>query len=177
MTKSNEIWIPVKGYEGYYFVSNLGQIKSADRTITRIDGNPQHFRSRILRQAVNSSGYCVVQLCINGLCKTRMVHHIVASAFLNYDSTSGLVVNHINHNKMNNSVENLDVVTHRYNSSCHRYLQGKTSKYAGVHFDKRKKKWMAQIQICGKRKFLGYYDTEKEAANVYQKAIPNSTSD
>ena len=38
MTKSNEIWIPVKGYEGYYFVSNLGQIKSADRTITRIDG-------------------------------------------------------------------------------------------------------------------------------------------
>ena len=55
-------------------------------------------------------------------------------------------------------------VPHRYNSSCHRYLQGKTSKYAGVHFDKRKKKWMAQIQICGKRKFLGYYDTEKEAA-------------
>lgn len=35
---------------------------------------------------------------------------------------------------------------------------------------------MAQIQICGKRKFLGYYDTEKEAANVYQKAIPDSTS-
>ena len=67
MTKSNEIWIPVKGYEGYYFVSNLGQIKSADRTITRIDGNPQHFRSRILKQAVNSSGYCVVQLCVNGL--------------------------------------------------------------------------------------------------------------
>ncbi len=77
------------------------------------------------------------------------------------------VIDHIDGDVWNNQRENLRRVTIREN--CMNYHYNKHSKYPGVTWHKRHKKWMARIQINGKRKYLGYSDSEEEAYDKYLK--------
>ena len=80
--------------------------------------------------------------------KTHNIHQVVAIAFLN-DIPDGrdIVVDHIDNNKLNNTVKNLQITAHRHNISKDR--KNKTSKYSGVCWDKRDKKWRATIRVSG----------------------------
>jgi len=93
---------PVSGYEGHYEVDNLGNVYSVKRD------------RRILVKRLNTNGYEVVTLCKGGVQRTMRVHRIVASAFLpNPDNLP--FINHKDENRINNSVENLEWCTPRYN--------------------------------------------------------------
>lgn len=74
-------------------------------------------------------------------------------------------VDHIDGNGLNNQKSNLRVVTHRQNQQNLHFK--KSSKYPGVCWEKKKKKWMASLQISGKSKTLGCFDTEEEAHQAY----------
>ena len=99
-----EIWKDVVGYEGLYQVSNLGRVKSLPRTTTK---------GVVLKQQTNKrNGYCYVELSMNGIRKNKRVHIIVANAFL---GQSKMQVNHIDGNKTNNVIGNLEYCTQSQN--------------------------------------------------------------
>ena len=88
-----ENWKAVKGYEGLYEVSDKGRVKGLKR-------------NRILKNIVDSLGYVRVSLCKENKPKAHKIHRLVAEHFLKPSEYK--VVNHIDGNKENNSVENLE---------------------------------------------------------------------
>lgn len=103
-----EIWEDIKGWEGKYQVSNLGRVKSLPRTTIR-NGHIANVYGRILKQRINQDGYYSVSLGNSPRVPYR-VHRLVAEAFI--DNKHGLAqVNHIDGNKTNNLVSNLEWVS------------------------------------------------------------------
>ena len=162
-----EIWKDIKGFEGIYQISDLGNVKG----LNRIASDGRRVKGKILKVLFNSStGYYHVALCVNGKPKTRTIHTLVAESFLNHEPCgSELVVNHINFDKSNNNKNNLEIVTTRVNSN-RKHLKS-SSEYTGVIWYKPRNKWMASIRISGKIKYLGLFELEIEASNAYQKAL------
>jgi hypothetical protein len=150
-----EIWKSIQNYEGLYEVSNLGRVKSL-----------KFNKEKILSQGMLR--YCNVVLWKNSIGITRTVHQLVAESFLNHTPNGmKLVVDHINDDKLDNRVENLQIVTTRFNAYK---TQGKySSKYKGVSWDKKLNKWRAMISINGKLKHLGYFNCELLAYHEYEK--------
>lgn len=102
-----ELWKDIKGYEGLYEISNLGQVRSIPRKGT--------FKYKhILKTKKNKSGYLMVHLFKNGKGKAFTVHRLVAKTFLE-KSLNKQDVNHIDGNKENNYVSNLEWMTHKEN--------------------------------------------------------------
>ena len=153
-----EIWKEIKDYEGLYQVSNLGRVKSL-----------VYKKERILKSS-NRKGYPQVYLCENYIKKTFRVHQLVAMEFLGYkpNGYNGLFVDHINNIRIDNRVENLQLVTNRKN--CSKDRNG-SSKYTGVSWSKKMNKWKVQIHFNAKTKHLGYFNNELEASNVYQNKL------
>ena len=166
---NQEIWKDVKGYKGLYQASDLGNIKSLSRYVNHRCGK-KIIKERILKPIVNHYGYLFVNLFKKGIKKTITVHQLVAIAFLNHTPNGHkLVCNHINFNKQDNRVENLEIVTNRENTNK-KHLKS-TSKYTGVSWDKPLKKWAAYIHINIKKVHLGYYTNEYDAHLAYQNAL------
>ena len=93
----NEEWRAIKGYNGKYFISNKGRVKSLKR------GAPH-----ILAQQINNSGYLRVSLSQDGEAQYFSVHRLVAIYFVsNDDPLEKNTVDHIDGNKQNNNAENL----------------------------------------------------------------------
>lgn len=168
MTAINEYWKDIDNYEGYYKISNLGRVKSLERQIKTSNDYYRTISGKILNPSLNGEGYQQVTLSVDGVKTNNMVHHLVAKAFLNH-STKGnsIVIDHMNDNPTDNRVSNLNIVTNRENLS----RMGGTSKYVGVNWDKRTKKWRSQINIDGKGYHIGLFIDEIEAANAYQKVL------
>lgn len=116
-----ELWKPVANYEGLYEVSNLGRIRSVDHfELINSKGGHVHKRFRkgqVLVQSFDGSGhYLHVRLQKNGLGKSRNVHRIVAETWIPNPNMFP-EVNHIDENKCNNSVENLEWCDRKYNNN------------------------------------------------------------
>ena len=110
-----EIWVPVKGYEGLYEVSNFGQVKSLNRTITAKNGKKSYVvKGRLLKPGINSRGYLTVCLSKYGKHKTFKVHALVTTAFLG-QRPNKIEVRHGIKGKLDNSVLNLSYGTHEDN--------------------------------------------------------------
>lgn len=120
----NEIWKDIPGYEGLYQVSNIGRVKSLARKNSNVC-----LKTRILTERVNQNGYILYCLQKNKERKWNRVHRLVAACFIpnpnNYP-----VVNHIDGNKTNNKIENLEWCTRSYNTK-HAYKTGLRKKYIG----------------------------------------------
>jgi len=156
-----EIWKDVRGYEGLYMVSSIGRVKSL-RTNS----------GKIFKPYLRDDVYPSICLWKDAEQKTKKIHQLVAEAFLNHVPCGyEYVVNHINHNKHDNRVENLEVVTNRENSN-RKHIKS-TSQYTGVHWCKISRTWKAQITIGKKKVHLGQFKEEIEASNIYEKAVKN----
>ena len=81
----------------------------------------------------------------------------------------GMIVDHIDHNGLNNTKRNLRVCTHRQNMWNVRPKMKWTSKYKGVSYVKARKKYSAILEFKGKKHYIGYYKDEVEAAKAYDK--------
>ena len=161
-----EVWRDIPNYEGFYQVSNLGNVKSLDR----IDIRGRKLKGKLLKYSLATNGYFVVELNKNGKAKTITIHKLVSYAFLNHKPCGyKLVVNHIDINRQNNNLYNLEITTSRENTN-RKHIKS-SSKYVGVSWNKKNRKWMSNIVINGKKKYLGLFTDEKEAAQAYQKEL------
>jgi hypothetical protein len=155
MNNQKEVWLPVKGCDGVYEVSNLGRVKSL-----------KYNKERVLKGGVNSAGYVNVILFVDGVKIFYNVHQLVAITFLGHNpNRHKLVVDHIDNDRLNNNLENLQLISHRENSS--KDSIGKTSIYTGVSWNKRYEKWGAYCQHNNKNINLGGFDCELAAAKAY----------
>lgn len=160
MENSNqEIWRVIKGTDNKYQVSDQGRVMNTN--------------GKVLKQTLSNNGYYVVTLFLNKQSKSKTVHSLVAETFLNYVPNKGVIcVDHINNNPLDNRVENLQLLSYRENCTKDKLkLKGKTSKYVGVSFASKTKKWIASIRFDGAKLGLGSFAAEQTAAKVYQLAL------
>lgn len=112
MVMNEEIWKPIKGYEGLYEISSYGRIKSLRRTIICKNGVHKTIGGRIMSIPKCSNQYRFIALSKYGKVKQYLLHRLVAQHFI---GERPLEINHIDGNKDNNCVENLEYVTHSEN--------------------------------------------------------------
>lgn len=105
-----EVWKDIEGYEGIYQISNLGAVKS----LARVDAKGNNRVEKILKGIPTSDGYLRVHLCINTKRIKKPIHRLVAETFIpNPDNKPQ--VNHIDEDKTNNTLDNLEWVTAKEN--------------------------------------------------------------
>lgn len=104
-----EIWSDIKGFEGKYQVSNLGNVKSLNYKRTG--------KEKILKPRKASNGYLQVCLVKEGKREMYTVHRLVLSTFNPCENSHELQVNHIDENKTNNNLSNLEWCTHKDNQN------------------------------------------------------------
>ena len=149
-----EIWKDIVGYEGYYQVSNQGNVYS-----NRMKAN--------LKPKEDRYGYLCVNLSLGGKRQQKKIHRVVYESFIGeLDRT--LVIDHIDEDKQNNCPSNLRQVLTRTNTS-----RGHTNKTGstGVRFFSHIDKFGAEIQIEGNDYFLGVFNSKEEAKNAYDNAL------
>src|ERR1700752_899378 len=107
----------------------------------------------------HGKGYVVRRLAKG---KNIFLHHAV----LGWNLDSDLEVDHINGNRLDCRVENLRIVTRAQNAQNKGKIQGTTSRFRGVWWDKSRQKWTAEVKLDRKKVYLGRFDDEEEAAKV-----------
>ena len=103
MSNMEEVWKDIVGYEGLYEISSIGRVKSVDR----ISPQGHHLPERIRKPYIDKDGYPKVNLCKEGKVIHYPVHRLVAIAFVPNPENKPQV-NHIDGNKANNCVANLE---------------------------------------------------------------------
>jgi hypothetical protein len=121
-----EIFKDIAGYEGIYQVSNYGNVKSLKRIIMRSDNRPRTIPEKIKLATVDHGYARVVLHDINGNPKSCYVHRLVLATFLH---ESDLYVDHIDGNKVNNTLQNLRYATNSENLT----FRNTDTKYKSVH--------------------------------------------
>ena len=142
----NEIWKPIKGYEGLYEVSSLGNVRSVDKYL--MFGNHYClFKGKPMKPHHNSTGYLRIGLRKNNQKKNYFVHRLVAEAFIPNPSNLPCI-DHINTIKTDNRVENL-----RWCSCKENMNNPLTREYANI---KIRSKEVQEKRLATKRKKQSY---------------------
>lgn len=112
-----ELWMPIKGFDGKYSVSNLGRVRSEARQYSTGQHNITIDQPTIImRQKKKANGYFAVCLSYNGKPIYKYVHRLVAEAFI--ENPMNLpIINHKDRNPSNNAAENLEWCTPKYNAT------------------------------------------------------------
>lgn len=110
----NEIWKNVEGYESYYQISNLGRVKSLERIVNSSKRSCFKVKEKIITNVIKTTGYYYVTLCKDKY-NYYTLHRLIAKAFIS-NPNNYPCVNHIDGNKLNNSVDNLEWCTYAHNS-------------------------------------------------------------
>lgn len=116
-----EIWRDIPGYEGYYQISNHGNVRGLDRYVMNTGNYSKeskliYVKGKMMAQKDPGNGHLVVHLTRDHKSKQFYVHRLVALAFIpNPDNLP--IVNHKDENPLNNHVSNLEWATYQYNTN------------------------------------------------------------
>lgn len=170
-----EIWKDIKGYEGLYIVSNLGNIKSLDRLIICRNNHLRKIYGRVLKQFKINSGYYTIKLWTSNKFKQILVHRLVAETFIPNPNCLP-EVNHKDGNKENNCINNLEWVTKSENvqHAVNNNLTKNQKFVVSANNKKLKSKPVIQYDIDGN--YIATYNSVSEICRLYnysQGAISN----
>lgn len=144
-----EIYKDVAGYEGLYKVSNLGNVRSVGMWTNIRGGSKRFLKGRVLKSGKGKGGYLIVVLCKDGKQKTHTVHRLVAQAFI--DNPNNLPeVNHIDENKENNVVTNLEWCSYSYNINYGTRNERHAKALRGIYNNPKLSKKVLQLTLDGK---------------------------
>lgn len=143
-----EIYKDIKGFEGYYQISNFGNVKSF------------HAGKCLILRSLCGGWYRSLWLCKDGVKKTYRIHRLVADTFI--PNPLGLPeVNHIDMNKENNRVDNLEWVTRKQNEV--HAIKNNPGIIAGMNkYNKNRRKAVLQISLSGD--YLNAFDSALDAS-------------
>lgn len=169
----NEEWKPIKGYEGFYEISNRGRVKRI-KQLREIGHSPNRIRKfydvdRLLNPWDNGHGYKVISLIKDGRRKNHYVHRLVGEHFIPnpYNLEE---INHKDFNRANNRVENLEWCDRSYNAyySIERYKKPKNAQLGATgekYIIKRIKNGNIRYRVkmfgCSEKQFLSLDDAIK----------------
>lgn len=169
-----EVWKPIEGYEGLYEVSNLGRVRSLEFR----NGSGTHKRVRYLNPTDNGHGYKIIGLRANGKRKNHYVHRLVARAFI--PNPRNLPnIDHIDHDKSNNVVTNLQWITQGDNVRRSRHLMRKPKNFktnTGENYiSKQSRDGLFRVTLrqwkTGRRKQIGVFETLEDAKDARDEAL------
>lgn len=149
-----EIWKDIKNYEGRYQISNMGRVKSLFRKVKTVSGYYITVQEKILKQTVDNTGYYVVSLWKNNKHLRAHIHRLVAETFI-FNHNNKPFINHIDGDKLNNNVSNLEWCTPKENN-IHAYQYGLNPSRKKVN----------QYDLKGN--FIKTWDSIKEANDYYK---------
>ena len=170
MNKSESIWRPVEGYEGIYEVSSAGEVKSLPRLkyCGHKGSPPQKVVGRTLKVSEDRLGYSRVKLSKDGTSNLKYLHRIIASAFI--EPIAGkMEVNHIDGDKSNNSLKNLELVNRSENMK-HNFSIGISQARRGDDNNKAKLSWDSVKKI---RKLYSDGVSQKDLSEKFEVTIAN----
>lgn len=151
-----EDWKDIIGYEGLYQVSNFGRVRSLDRIST----SGQHLKGKILKLVGNP--YMRIDLCAGNNKVSYIVHRLVAEAFIPNPNNLPCI-NHIDEDKTNNRVDNLEWCTYKYNNAYSSIGQRSAIKRRGRPLtDEHKKNLSEALKKSGKERSIKRVKTMKE---------------
>lgn len=152
-----EIWKDIEGYEGLYQVSDMGRVKSFPRPGTRT------MKPRILKLSIEKKGYVKLNLRKNNRVKTVRIHRLVALSFL-LNPENKRVVNHVDSDRSNNMLENLEWATQSENI-IHGYQHGNIEYKNGSMGNGAK---LTETDIPAIRSWLSKGWTQKRVAVLFR---------
>lgn len=156
-----EIFVDIKDYEGLYQLSNLGEVKSFERTPSFSSSWIFQKKEKILKHSLRS-GYPYVTLCKNGIKKTHNIHRLLGIYFIP-NPENHPVVRHLNDVKTDLRIENLAWGTVSDNSKD-LYINGYKNSDNQVAYAKSGK---AASKIVLNTQTGIFYDSAKDAANAF----------
>lgn len=165
-----EQWKPIKGYEGLYEISNFGRVKGLERNWSAGVMN-KASRKRLegmLKISLHKNGYCDVGLSKNEKQKHHSIHTLVWDAFGDKPRNGRkLQVDHIDNDKQNNRIDNLQLLTCRGNISKARLLTKKSNLPHCIYYSKNKQKYISMAWIKDRHIYFGTFDNIQEASEAY----------
>lgn len=178
-----EVWKDVLGYETHYEVSSYGRLRSKERAAPCKGGKTRQVKAAFKKLFLNRQGYVITTLSLNGKLSTMTMHQLVAQAFIP-GFIKGMMINHVDGDKTNNRVSNLEVSNPSHNMR-HATRTGLIPKQGNnqyryvtyVRNPHAKRKWAGYITHAGKSCY-GWktFDTEEEAAR-HADALLDSVGD
>jgi len=162
-----EIWKGITRFNNEYEVSNLGKIRSTHKVIMKSNGKTYTRVSKVLKPALQSDGYLKCAVSFNGKLITRPVHRLVAETFKPIDF-GYMEVNHIDCDKTNNSIDNLEWCTKSENIK-HAYNNGLIKPKRGDKNGNSKLTWcqVEEIRALALITKSGRYYNRKGIAEKY----------
>lgn len=152
-----EIWKDIEDYEGLYQVSSLGRVKSLERFVDDGKGGTRLVKGRILSPSKVRGDYLQVILCKEGKPTAFSVHRLVYEAF-HGKIPEGMQVNHIDEDKSNNSLNNLNLMTPKENTNWGSAIERRSTNRIN---HKSLSKAVLQLDLQGN--FLAEYPSQSEA--------------
>ena len=149
--------IKIKDYENYS-IDELGNITNTNT-------------GKLLKPN-NRKGYLYISLNKKNKTKHTALHRLLYQAFKG-KLLPDMVIDHIDNNTLNNSLDNLQQITQRENSSKDKYRYSNTSNYIGVYKETNRKGYRAEITFAKKQYVIGSFNTELDAHKAYQDVLSN----
>lgn len=177
-----EVAVPVAGYEKLYAITNMGRVWSFPRDVIGC-GNRKKWRQPGFwhtpqKSGFNGSGYLQVGFTVDSDRKMFCVHKLMAAAFLP-NPLCLTEINHIDGDKQNNRLENLEWCSHAQNMEHARrngLYKRQSSTHRGVSWNRHKERWVAFTTVDRKYRYIGQFKTEEEAAAAHRDYMAASES-
>ena len=150
----------ISRYENKYYVTKDGKVFSIDKEVKCHKNSKRIIKGRQLKGSKDKDGYLYVCLSLNGIERNERIHRLVLECFI---GESNLIVDHLNGNKQDNRLQNLEYVTPKENTRRYHINKKGSEDLIGVNFNKSQNTYKVTKWLNGKLKHFGTFKNIQDA--------------